>query len=57
MTNSGNCPECDVVVALADGTEVSEIITCSDCGSELEVRVLDPVSLTVAPQEDEDWGE
>jgi alpha-aminoadipate carrier protein LysW len=40
---------------LGDGTEKGEIITCSDCGSELEVTGQD--SVQEAPQEEEDWGE
>jgi lysine biosynthesis protein LysW len=36
---------------------ISEIIRCSDCGSELEVRGLNPVEFAEAPLEEEDWGE
>jgi len=57
MANQGNCPECDAVVSLAEGVEEGEILTCGDCGSELEVRSLNPVNLENAPQEEEDWGE
>ena len=49
------CPICGVEFKLGDATEEGEIITCSDCGSELEVTGQD--SVQEAPQEEEDWGE
>jgi alpha-aminoadipate carrier protein LysW len=42
---------------LASGTEVGEILVCSDCGVDLEVTGLDPVAVALAPMEQEDWGE
>lgn len=52
-----NCPECDAVIPLADGTEVHEILVCPECTSELEVTALQPPTLALAPMEEEDWGE
>ena len=49
------CPVCGVVFDLPAGAEEGEIITCDDCGSELEVTGKD--SVQEAPQEEEDWGE
>jgi len=37
--------------------ELGEIVTCPDCGVELEVTGLDPVTLELAPEVEEDWGE
>ena len=34
-----------------------EIITCPDCGAELEVVSENPLKLELAPKEEEDWGE
>jgi len=51
------CPVCDAEVTLGSGVVVSEIISCGECGSELEVKGLDPVELAEAPMEEEDWGE
>lgn len=51
------CPECAGVLSLPPNVEVGEIIVCSDCGAELEVRSLNPVVLELAPQVEEDWGE
>ncbi|MGZ3598782.1 MAG: lysine biosynthesis protein LysW [Ktedonobacterales bacterium] len=50
------CPECSGPV-LVDGVERGEIVPCPDCGAELEVRDLDPLTLTLAPEIQEDWGE
>jgi alpha-aminoadipate/glutamate carrier protein LysW len=51
------CPECAAELTLAEGTEVGEIIVCSDCGVDLEVTSLAPAKVQLAPREEEDWGE
>lgn len=51
------CPECEAPLTLPAGLMAGEIIICQDCGVELEVLGLDPVTLQLAPQEAEDWGE
>jgi len=33
------------------------LVTCPDCGVELEVTSVNPIELTEAPQEEEDWGQ
>jgi len=53
---SANCPECDAEVSMNHPMK-GEIISCSDCGAELEVVGLDPLALKLAPEEEEDWGE
>jgi len=51
------CPECEAKIELDAGTEVGEIIVCSDCGVDLEVTALEPAAVQLAPMEQEDWGE
>ena len=51
------CPECAAEITLEAGTEVGEIIVCSDCGVDLEVTALEPAAVQPAPMEQEDWGE
>ena len=51
-----NCPECDAQISMEDPMK-GEIVVCPDCGVELEVRELDPLTLELAPHEEEDWGE
>ncbi len=57
MANSVNCPICDADVPLDSTVELNELLTCPDCGSELEVVNLNPLQVEEAPQEEEDWGE
>lgn len=50
------CPECGAQFELAS-VEEGEIIQCPECGVELEVISTDPLTLELAPDEEEDWGE
>ena len=54
---TANCPECDAEITLGDKTVKGEIVVCPDCGSELEVTSVNPLTLELAPEEEEDWGE
>lgn len=54
---AANCPECDAKVPLTDDVQQAELQTCPECGESLEVASVDPVVLTLAPPQDEDWGE
>lgn len=52
------CPVCGGGVDVADNVIVGELLDCDDCGSELEVRALDPaLRIEEAPMAAEDWGE
>ena len=51
------CPECNASWELGSGVEVSELVVCPECGTELEVVGLDPLKLDLAPEIEEDWGE
>jgi alpha-aminoadipate/glutamate carrier protein LysW len=55
-TTLAQCPECDAAVP-TDGVRPGEIIECKDCAVELEVVTVSPITLTVAPEVEEDWGE
>ncbi|OQY79618.1 MAG: lysine biosynthesis protein LysW [Chloroflexi bacterium UTCFX4] len=54
---TAECPECAGALALNGNTLKGEIVTCSDCGAELEITGINPLTLDLAPQEEEDWGE
>jgi alpha-aminoadipate/glutamate carrier protein LysW len=58
QTASGQaqCPECFAEVTLTNVMQ-HEITQCSGCGAELEVVAVEPLTLALAPQEEEDWGE
>ena len=51
------CPVCGGTVNLGADTVQGELIPCGDCGSELEVKGVNPFVLAEAPKEEEDWGE
>ena len=57
MSQKAECPVCGTEIERAKDTVESELISCEDCGSELEVVNLDPFELAEAPQTEEDWGE
>ncbi|MFA5945081.1 MAG: lysine biosynthesis protein LysW [Candidatus Thermoplasmatota archaeon] len=50
------CTECDAKIQ-ANIALPGEILDCSDCGAELEVRSVTPLVLALAPAVEEDWGE
>ena len=50
------CPECEGNIAV-NNVETGEIVVCPDCGVDLEIMDLAPLTLALAPQEAEDWGE
>ncbi len=51
------CPECNAEVAVDPAARVSEIVECLDCRTELEIASIDPPSLVLAPEVEQDWGE
>ena len=51
------CVECGADVSLPDSPEVGEIVDCTTCGAELEITETDPVTVEIAPELEEDWGE
>ena len=57
MSKKAECPECAATCVLGDDVMEGEIVQCPDCGIELEVVGLDPLTLEPAPEEEEDWGE
>jgi alpha-aminoadipate carrier protein LysW len=56
ITTAAECPECFGEVELNDVMQ-NEIVQCGECGADLEVVAIEPVTLELAPEEDEDWGE
>jgi len=52
------CPECEADVEMDEyDVDKGEIISCPECGVELEVVGLSPLQLDLAPQDEEDWNE
>jgi alpha-aminoadipate carrier protein LysW len=55
--NAALCPECDAEIGIPTDAMLNELISCPDCGAELEILNLEPVELELAPEVEEDWGE
>ena len=51
------CPVCGADLRLPGDVVQGELVECGDCGTELEVASVNPVAVTEAPTEEEDWGE
>ena len=50
------CIECGNEIDLTEAEE-GELIVCDECGTEMEVKSLDPPTVDAAPVVEEDWGE
>jgi alpha-aminoadipate carrier protein LysW len=48
---TGTCPECDADVHVDLDTDKGEIVSCEECGTDLEVVGLDPVELDIVEEE------
>lgn len=57
MTSHFECPECAADVPLPADAMQNEILSCPDCGTELEILSLEPLTVDLAPEVEEDWGE
>ena len=53
------CCECNADLEISGSLVKGEVMTCADCGIDLEVIAIDGDTFQVeyAPQESEDWGE
>jgi alpha-aminoadipate carrier protein LysW len=51
------CPECEAALSIPADAMEGEIVPCPDCGAELDVVSVAPVTLALAPEVQEDWGE
>ncbi|MBZ0277182.1 MAG: lysine biosynthesis protein LysW [Anaerolineae bacterium] len=51
------CPECAADVTVPADAMANEILSCPECGTELEIISLNPLEVDYAPEVEEDWGE
>ncbi|MBK9189592.1 MAG: lysine biosynthesis protein LysW [Phycisphaerales bacterium] len=51
------CPECGGRVEFARAPLNGEVVRCAECAVELEVTSTQPLSVVLAPEVEEDWGE
>jgi alpha-aminoadipate/glutamate carrier protein LysW len=50
------CPECEAVID-EEFEDIGELISCPECGVDLEVISIDPVEFDLAPIDDEEEGD
>ena len=51
---TANCPECSEEVYVDADTEQGDVVSCDECGSDLEVVGLDPVELDLHEEDFDD---
>ena len=52
------CPDCEADVEIdAFDVDKGEIISCPECGIDLEVVGLSPLELDLASEDEDDWDE
>ncbi len=57
QSQTSPCPECDAPVPFVRRPLQGEVARCPGCTAELEVTNLAPLTLELAPEVQEDWGE
>ena len=53
----GACPECEAPVRFNREPLQGQVVRCGSCAVELEVTSNNPLTLELAPEVEEDWGE
>ncbi|MFN2455110.1 MAG: hypothetical protein ABR577_12905 [Pyrinomonadaceae bacterium] len=51
---TGTCPECEADVHVDTDADKGDVMSCEECGTELELVGLDPVELDVVEEDDLD---
>ena len=52
------CPDCDADIEIDEyDVDKGQVISCPECGIDLEVVGLAPLELDLAAQEEDDWEE
>jgi alpha-aminoadipate carrier protein LysW len=51
---TGNCPECEADVHVDTDADKGDIVSCEECGTDLEIVGLDPVELDIVEEDDLD---
>ncbi|MDQ3372994.1 MAG: hypothetical protein M3521_03780 [Acidobacteriota bacterium] len=49
-----NCPECSEEVFVDAESEQGDLVSCDECGTDLEIVGLDPIELDVYEESDAD---
>jgi alpha-aminoadipate carrier protein LysW len=50
------CPECEADVSVPGDSDMSDILTCEECSTDLEIVGLDPIEVEIVEDSfDEDY--
>lgn len=52
---NANCPECDEEVYVDADSEQGDVVSCDECGADLEIVGLDPIELDIHEDGDDDF--
>ncbi len=50
-----SCPECSEEVYVDADSEQGDVISCDECGTDLEVVGLDPIEVDIHKDDDDDF--
>lgn len=54
---TANCPECSEEVYVDAETEQGDVVSCDECGTDLEIVGLDPVELDIYEEDYDDFDD
>jgi len=49
------CPECSEDVYVDADSEQGDVVSCDECGTDLEIVGLDPIELDIHEEKDDDF--
>ena len=51
---TGTCPECEADVHVDTDADKGDVVSCEECGTDLEIVGLDPVELDIVEDDEEE---
>ena len=54
---TGTCPDCDADVHVDTDADKGDVVSCEECGTDLEIVGLDPVELDIVEEDSLDEDE
>ena len=54
---TGTCPECEADVHVDTDADKGDVVSCEECGTDLEIVGLDPVELDIVEDDESDFDE